>query len=205
MKYTDGLFGPRTEDVILKKRADALARDIPVMDDETLNFLLTLIHSLKPKKILEIGTAVGLSAAAMLFASEESAVTTIECDEDRYLEAKKNISEFGLDGRCTCYLGDAGDILNMMDMDGKFDFVFLDGPKAQYLNYLPDIKRLTRKGGTIISDDVLLFGWVNGEPPHKRRSIVEKIREYLVFLSNDKELMTTLIEIGDGVALSVKL
>lgn len=101
------------------------------------------------------------------------------------------------------YLGDAGEILSMMN--GQFDFVFLDGPKAQYEKYLFDLKRLMKKGAILFSDDVLLFGWVSGEEetPQKRRSIVEKIRSYLDVLTADKDFITSVLNVGDGVALSV--
>ena len=100
-------------------------------------------------------------------------------------------------------MGDAGEILSMMD--GCFDFVFLDGPKAQYEKYLFDLKRLMRKGATLFADDVLLFGWVSGEEPtpQKRRSIVEKIRAYLQTVTNDPDFITSVLNVGDGVALSV--
>jgi predicted O-methyltransferase YrrM len=92
-------------------------------------------------------------------------------------------------------------------MDGEFDFVFLDGPKAQYEKYLYDIKRLMKKGGVLFSDDVLLYGWVSGEEetPQKRRSIVEKIRGYLDVLTNDKSFTTSVLNVGEGVAISVYL
>lgn len=206
MSYISDINKIRTDERIILLRKSALEREIPVTDDETLNFLLTLLTAVKPKKILEIGTAVGLSAAAMLFVLPEARVTTIEVDEERYTEAKRNLSELSLSDRCLCYLGDAGDIINMMD-DNSFDFIFLDGPKAQYVNYLFDLKRLLRRGGIIFADDVLLFGWVDGsaEMPYKRHSIVAKIKEYLEKVTSDNELMTSVINIGDGVALSVKL
>lgn len=206
MKYTASLVKLNIDEKIKQKREDALKRGIPVMDDETLNLLLALITAIKPKRILEVGTAVGLSAAAMLSQIKDLKIVTIELEETRYIEAKKNLSDFGFSDRCTCYLGDAGDILNMMSPDASFDFIFLDGPKAQYLNYLFDLKRLLRRGGVIFADDVLLFGWVSGETetPYKRRSIVNKIKEYLEVVSSDKELMTSIIDVGDGVAISVK-
>lgn len=207
MKYTTSLVNLRMDEEIKIKRKDALARGIPVADEETLNFLLTVLQAVKPKKILEIGTAVGLSAAAMLKTLTDCRVVTIEFEEDRYTEAKKNLEELGVFDRCVCYLGDAGDIINMMEPNECFDFVFLDGPKAQYINYLFDIKRLLKRGGVIFADDVLLFGWVSGENemPYKRHSIVNKIKEYLQTVSSDDELCTSVIDIGDGVALSVKL
>jgi predicted O-methyltransferase YrrM len=124
-------------------------------------------------------------------------------EEDRYKEAKKNFQRLGVSDRVTAYLGDAGEVLSMMD--GQFDFVFLDGPKAQYEKYLFDLKRLMKKGATLFSDDVLLYGWVSGEEPtpQKRHSIVDKIRSYLNVITADKDFITSVLDIGDGVALSV--
>ena len=203
MKYTASLVKLKTDERVVALRADALSRGIPVADDETLNYLLVTLKALRPRRILEIGTAVGLSAAAMLFACPEATVTTMELDEERYLEAKENFKKLGLEKRVTSYLGDAFEILTMMD--GEFDFVFLDGPKAQYEKYLFDIKRLMKKGGVLFSDDVLLYGWVSGEEetPQKRRSIVEKIRSYLDVLTNDPSFETAVLNVGEGVALSV--
>ena len=205
MKYTASLVKLNIDERIATLRADALSRGIPVADDETLNYLLVTLKALRPRRILEIGTAVGLSAAAMLYACPEATVTTMELDEDRYLEAKQNFKKLGVESRVNSYLGDAFEILTMMD--GEFDFVFLDGPKAQYEKYLYDIKRLLKKGGVLFSDDVLLYGWVSGEEetPQKRRSIVEKIRGYLNVLTNDKSFMTSVLNVGEGVAISVYL
>ena len=203
MKYTASLVQLHIDERIKEKRAAALSRGIPVADDETLNFLLLTLAAVKPMRILEIGTAVGLSSVAMLYACKNARLTTIELEEERYVEAKANFVEFGVAERVTAYLGDAGEILAMMD--GQYDFVFLDGPKAQYEKYLFDLKRLMKKGGVLFADDVLLYGWVNGaEPtPQKRHSIVDKIRSYLKTVTSDKEWITSVLDIGDGVALSV--
>ena len=90
-------------------------------------------------------------------------------------------------------------------MDGEYDFVFLDGPKAQYERYLFDLKRLMKKGAVLFADDVLLYGWVSGEEPtpQKRQSIVDKIRSYLDTITKDKDFITSVLNVGDGVALSV--
>ena len=130
MKYTASLVKLNIDERIAQRRADALSRGIPVADDETLNYLLVMLSATQPKRILEIGTAVGLSGAAMLSICPDARLTTMELDEERYLEAKKNFADLGIENRVTAYLGDAGEILSMMD--GQFDFVFLDGPKAQY-------------------------------------------------------------------------
>ncbi len=205
MKYTASLVQLHIDERIAALRANALRREIPVADDETLQYLLLTVTALQPKRILEIGTAVGLSGAAMLRACPQAKLTTIELEEERYEEAKRNFIDLGVSERVTAHLGDAGEILAMMD--GEFDFVFLDGPKAQYEKYLFDLKRLMKKGGVLFADDVLLYGWVSGEEPtpQKRRSIVDKIRSYLQAVTTDKELLTSVLDIGDGVAISVYL
>lgn len=202
MKYTASLVKLNVDERVVALRADALSRGIPVADDETLNYLLLMVSALSPKRILEIGTAVGLSGSAMLLACPNATLTTMELEEDRYLEAKKNFRELGLENRVNAYLGDAGEILAMMD--GQFDFVFLDGPKAQYEKYLFDLKRLMKKGGVLFADDVLLFGWVSGEEPtpQKRHSIVDKIRSYLQTVTQDSDFITSVLNVGDGVAIS---
>ena len=203
MKYTASLVQLHIDERISARRKEALERGIPVADDETLQFLLLTVTALQPKRILEIGTAVGLSSVAMLTAAKNARLTTVELEEERYLEAKQNFSDFGVTERVNAYLGDAGEILAMMD--GEYDFVFLDGPKAQYEKYLFDLKRLMKKGAVLFADDVLLYGWVSGEEPtpQKRQSIVDKIRSYLDTVTKDKDFITSVLNVGDGVALSV--
>ena len=203
MKYTASLVKLHIDERIQARREDALKRGIPVADDETLNFLLVLLQAIQPKRILEIGTAVGLSGTAMLSVCPNARLTTMELEEERYLEAKQTFADFGITDRVNAYLGDAGEILAMMD--GEYDFVFLDGPKAQYEKYLFDLKRLMKKGATLFADDVLLYGWVSGEEPtpQKRQSIVDKIRSYLHTITEDKDFSTSVINLGDGVALSI--
>lgn len=203
MKYTASLVQLNIDKEISARRAEALSRGIPVADDETLNFLLLTLRAFQPRRILEIGTAVGLSAVAMLKELPTARLTTIELEEERYIEAKSNFADFGIAERVNAHLGDAGEILAMMD--GEFDFIFLDGPKAQYEKYLFDLKRLMREGAILFADDVLLYGWVSGEEPtpQKRHSIVDKIRSYLMTITQDKDFITSVLNVGDGVALSV--
>ena len=174
MKYTASLVQLDIDERIESRRAAALERGIPVADDETLNFLLLTLTAFQPTRILEIGTAVGLSSVAMLQACPAARLTTVELEEERYLEAKKNFEEFGVSARVNAHLGDAGEILAMMD-------------------------------GLLFADDVLLYGWVSGaEPtPQKRHSIVDKLRSYLDTVTKDKDFITSVLDIGDGVALSV--
>lgn len=203
MKFTASLVKSNIDPEIRELREEALSRGIPVADDETLNFLLLTLSIAQPRRILEIGTAVGLTSVAMLKCLPSARLTTIELEEERYLEAKQNFIKFGVNDRVNAYMGDAGEIIAMMD--GEFDFVFLDGPKAQYEKYLFDLKRLMRKGAVLFADDVLLYGWVSGEvpTPQKRHSIVDKLLSYLHTVTNDEEFTTSVLDVGDGVALSV--
>ncbi|MCD8205925.1 MAG: O-methyltransferase [Clostridia bacterium] len=192
-------------DEISALRAEARKREIPTADDETLNFLLFEILSSGAENVLEIGCGVGISAAAILDAAPKVKVTTIEKDADFLKEAGENFAALGLKDRVRLLEGDAGEILK--GILGPFDFVFLDGPKVQYLRYLPDIKRLLPAGGVLFADDVLMYGYVTGEreTPRKRQSIVGHIKEYIDAVTGDPGLHTTIVNIGNGVALSVKL
>ena len=203
MEYTASLVQLHIDENLEESRRQALARGIPVADSETLQFLLVTLAMTKPTRILEIGSAVGLSGVAILQACPGATLTTIELDEERFVEAKKNFMTFGVADRVNALLGDAGEILSMMD--GQYDFVFLDGPKAQYEKYLFDLKRLMKDGAILFADDVLLYGWVSGEEPtpQKRHSIVDKIRSYLYTVTADKDFITSVLNVGDGVALSV--
>ncbi len=174
----------------------------PACADETLDCLLSLAVQIGAKEILEIGAAEGLTSIALLLAGAER-VTAIEKDPARAARARENFVHFGVTAKTTLLEGDAGEILPCLG--GTFDLIFLDGPKAQYLNYFPDCKRLLKEGGYLLSDDVLLFGWVRGEPPKKRRMLVEHIREYLDVLQSDPDFSTEIKEFGEGLAVSKKV
>lgn len=196
---------PLLDESIAALRSAAFEREIPVSDDETLNFLQTLISLKSPQNILELGTAVGVSGAVMLSACKTAQLTTIERDENFYLEAQNNFKALGLSQRVTQILGDAGE--QILKLDNTFDFIFLDCAKVQYVKYLPRLKQLLNRGGVLIADDVLLFGYVTGEEevPKKRKMLVEHVKEYIAAVTYDSELSTTILNIGNGVALSVKL
>lgn len=187
---------------LLALRAQAKEERDPTCADETLSYLLELCARKAPEKILEIGAAEGLTACALLLASPGTDYVGIESDPMRARRAREHFARFSLGGRATLHEGDAGEILPLLN--GAFDLIFLDGPKAQYLRYLPDCKRLLKEGGTLLSDDVLLFGWVRGEPPKKRRMLIEHIREYLKALQDDEELSTQILELGEGLAVTEK-
>ncbi len=184
----------------LRERAKE-GRD-PTAADETLAYLLNVAEARKPRKILEIGAAEGLTSCALLLCSHAH-LTAIEADANRAARARKHFRAFGVEDRAVLYEGDAGEILPMMT--DTFDFIFLDGPKVQYRNYFSDCKRMLQTGGVLISDDVLLFGWVRGEPPKKRRMLAEHLREYLRMLEADPDFDTQVLEIAEGLAVSTKI
>lgn len=195
---------PEVNGKIQSLRQSAFSRGIPTADDETLNFLITLLSAVKPENILELGTAVGISGAVMLDICSSAHLTTVEREEDFYKEALSNFSALGLNERVTAINGDAGEIINTLD--GGYDFIFLDCAKVQYVKYVPQLKRLLKSGGVLLADDVLLYGWITGETPvpKKRRMLAQHVKEYIDAVTNDSELTTSIINAGDGLALSVK-
>ena len=185
-------------------RREAFAREIPVAGDETLCFLMAQAAARRPARILELGTAVGTSAAAMAYVCPQAQIVTVERDENFYREAVKNFDICGISPRVNAILGDAGEVISKLE--GPFDLIFLDSAKVQYVKYLPRLKELLSSGGVLIADDVLLFGWASGEAevPIKRRMLALHIEEYLRAVSTDEQLITSVIRVGDGIALSVK-
>ncbi len=203
MNEINELFLPKLDERLLQLRQRAKEVRDPTTEDDTLQYILTTVAQIKPKRILEIGSAEGLTSLAMLLSSEAT-VTAIELDGERAKRSRELFESFSVSERVCLYEGDAGEILPMLS--GEYDLIFMDGPKVQYRRYLPECKRLLKEGGILLSDDVLLFGWVDGEEevPRKRKMLVEHIREYLRLLSADGELITSLLKLGQGLAVSVK-
>ena len=177
---------------------------IPVLLDDTKDLLLKTIKEYNPKTILEIGTAVGYSGTLML-SSCDAVLTTIELEEKNIELAKTTFTSNNVYDRVTQLKGDAKEIIPILDT--KFDFIFLDGPKGQYINYLPYLKNLLNDGGIIFADNVLYRGMVESTEfiPHKKRTIVVNLRRYLNEVTTSNDLETTLHHIGDGVAISKKI
>lgn len=185
----------------LRRRARE-GRD-PTCAPETLAKLLSVVRDTNASRYLEIGAAEGLTTCAVLLQTEGAAATAIELDPGRAARARENFSAFGVAARAELIEGDAGEILPLLA--GEYDVIFLDGPKAQYLKYLPHCKRLLRRGGTLLSDDVLLYGWTFGTPPPKRKSLALRLRAYLEALESDPAWQTELFRYGEGLAVSKKL
>lgn len=202
-KFTQSKVSLNIDGEIIAMRKAAKAQGIPVILDESLNMLLLSVKMCKPKKILEIGTAVGMSGVCMLQAAPDARLVTVEQDENSYATAKQNFIKFGVETRVRAILSDAGDVVRCYEP--YFDFIFLDGSKARYYDYLPDLKRLISKGGVLFADNVLFRGLVESEKvPHGDMTIVRNMRAFIDDLVADKNYSVSLLDIGDGVLIAYK-
>lgn len=184
----------------------ALKKRVPIIRKETQGFLKFLMEACRPESILEVGTAVGFSALFMSeYAPKSCRITTIENYAERILAARENFVRAGREEHITLLPGDAAEVLK--GLLGPFDFVFLDAAKAQYIYYLPEILRLLRTGGILVSDNVLQEGDVlesRFAVERRNRTIHARMREYLYELTHCKELATSILPLGDGVTVSVR-
>lgn len=201
---TAGLNKLNVSEEVLEIRESAFARGIPVSSDETLQFICLQAAAAGAANILEVGAAIGASGAALLQCCPSARLTAIEKNGHFAAEAQANFDRLGLGDRVRLIEGDAADILG--GLEGGYDFVFLDAAKVQYVKWLPRIRQLLAPGGLLIADDVLLYGWVNGEEqvPKKRRMLVQHIREYLEAVLSDGGLTSYVADIGDGLCISLK-
>ena len=177
---------------------------VPTLLTESLNELVLMARIKNPANILELGTATGCSAIALLFACPDAALTTVEKFRKSADEAARNFKTFGVDDRITQYVGDAVDIIS--NLNEKFDFVFLDCNKSKYKDLLPIIKLKMTTGGVLFADNVLYRGYITGEvkAPHRHNTIKNNMREFLRLISTDKGFITTISDVGDGVSISYK-
>ena len=201
---TAGLNKLNVSEEVRKIRESAFARGIPVSSDETLQFICLQAAAAGAANILEVGAAIGASGAALLQCCPSARLTAIEKNGHFAAEAQANFDRLGLGDRVRLIEGDAADILG--GLEGGYNFVFLDAAKVQYVKWLPRIRQLLAPGGLLIADDVLLYGWVNGEEqvPKKRRMLVQHIREYLEAVLSDGGLTSYVADIGDGLCISLK-
>ncbi len=180
--------------------------NVPIIRKEMESFLRVLIEIKKPKRILELGTAIGYSAILMANTmSEDCRITTIENYDKRIPIARDNFKRAGVEEKVELLEGDALEILQKINE--PYDFVFMDAAKAQYLVYLKEIMRLLPVGGILIADNVLQDGELvesRYAVERRNRTIHSRMREYLYEVKNMKELETTIIPIGDGITLSVR-
>ena len=203
--YVASLEAPE-EPLLERIEAEALAARVPIIRKETQSFLKTLHVLKKPRKVLEIGTAVGFSALLMsAYLPEGGHITTIENYEKRIPIARENFRQAGKEGVISLIQGDA--LAVMKELTEAYDLIFMDAAKGQYIHYLPEAVRLLAPGGVLVSDNVLQGGDVlesRFAVERRDRTIHSRMREYLYELKHHDQLQTSILPLGDGVALSVR-
>jgi len=183
----------------------ALEDHIPIIMDDTLEVVGRILEEKKPKRILEIGTAVGYSAIRFSkYLREGGYIDTIERDEERVKEARENISDLNLDNKIHIFEGDALEILPTLS--GPYDIVFIDAAKGKYPIFLEEALRMLGNNGIIVADNVLYKGYVMSDyNKHKQRTAVRGLREFLKNLDENENMSTEILEVGDGLAISRKI
>ena len=180
----------------------AKQENIPIMQDDGIDFLTTFIEKKQIKNILEIGTAIAYTAIMMARASKNIHITTIERDEVRYMEALKNIKKFNLENRITLIFNDA---LNV-EINDKYDLIFIDAAKGKNIEFFNHFEKNLDVDGYIITDNMGFHGYVEMNeddiPSKNIRGIVRKIKDYIYFLENNMVYRTTIYKIGDGIAVT---
>ena len=185
-----------------KIKQKAICEHIPIIMDDTLKVIEEQIKNNPPKRILEIGTAVGYSAICFSeFLSENGVIDTIEREVERVKEAKINIKEVGVEEKINIYEGDAVEILPTLNE--KYDMVFIDAAKGKYPFFLQQALRLINKNGVIFADNILYKGYVMSDyNKHKQRTAVRNLRQYIKEISENESLETEILDVGDGLAIS---
>ena len=191
----------------IKKKA--ILEFVPIIADDSLEYISELLKEIKPKKILEIGTAVGYSSSnfckylSIDQNNNDSYITTIERNDKRFKTAIENIKQLNLDKYINILYGDALDILPNLKND-TYDVVFIDAAKGQYIKFLEEAKRLVKDKGTIIADNVLFHGLTLSDyNEHRNRTAVTRLRKFLDLINEDKQLDSKLVKVGDGLTVSL--
>ncbi len=187
-----------------KIKQKALEDHIPIIMDDTLEVIERELTKSKPKRLLEIGTAVGYSAICFTeFLAEDGIIDTIEREHDRVMQAMENIKKAEVEDKINIIEGDAVEILPSIDK--KYDAIFIDASKGKYPFFLKEALRMLNKRGIILADNVLYKGYVMSDyNKHKQRTAVRNLREFLAQLQQNNELDTEILEVGDGLAIAKK-
>ncbi|MCI9615499.1 MAG: O-methyltransferase [Dorea sp.] len=192
--------------VIEQIEQEAVDTFVPIIRKETQSFLKVLLMIKQPSRILEIGTAIGFSAILMSeYMPKDGWITTIEKYEKRIPVARENFRRAGKEEQITLIEGDALEV--MQSLEDTYDLIFMDAAKGQYIHYLPEAVRLLSVGGVLVSDNVLQDGDViesRFAVERRNRTIHSRMREYLYELKHHEQLETSILPLGDGIALSVK-
>ena len=184
----------------------AIRERVPIIRREMQSFIKMFLAVNRPKRILEVGTAIGFSTLLMCeYGPEDLEIVTIENYEKRIPIARENFRRAGKEDKITLIEGDATEVL--AEMEGTFDFIFMDAAKGQYIHYLPNELRLLSDGGCLVSDNVMQDGDIiesRFAVERRNRTIHARMREYLYELKHREDLVTSIIPLGDGVAVSIK-
>lgn len=194
------------KDKILREiKQEALDNHVPIIEDDSLEYIENILKETKPNKILEVGTAVGYSAIhfSKYLYGKNAKVKTMEIKESMYNKAMENIAKMGLEDKIEVVLTDAGEYMKQIPTDEKYDIIFIDAAKGQYLVYLEEAIRLSHSGTIIIADNMLYRGrTLSDYNEHKHRTATNRLREYLEIMKEDPRLDSELIMVGDGLAIS---
>ena len=185
-----------------KIKQKALEEHIPIIMDDTLEVVDRILKEVQPKRILEIGTAVGYSAMCFSeYLQGDGKIDTIERDEERIAEAKVNIKNVGVEDKINIYEGEAVEILPTLN--DKYDVVFIDAAKGKYPFFLKEALRMIKPTGVILADNILYKGYVMSDyNKHKQRTAVRNLREYIKEVTENPNIETEILEVGDGLAVS---
>ncbi|SIT02563.1 O-methyltransferase [Virgibacillus pantothenticus] len=205
MDYLVNMIPKRTSSIDLIEQGAKKDR-VPIMEPVSMHFVQQIIRLKQPKRILEIGTAIGYSALRMLEAAPDAEIVTMERDVQRYQEAIQNIRTHGAEKQIKILLGDALEMLKNLQNEALFDVIFIDAAKSQYRRFFELVTPLLANEGIIITDNVLFRGYV--EKPHiapsRYKKMVEKINDYNHWLMQHPLFTTSIVPIGDGIAISMK-
>lgn len=192
------MFNEKEFEIVKEK---ALENHIPIIMDDTLDVIKNILEKEKPKRILEIGTAVGYSASCFARYTENCIIDTIELDEERAKEAILNVEKIGFSDRINIMIGNAVDILPTINKE--YDIVFIDAAKSKYSIFLEEGIRLIKDEGIILADNILYKGYVMSDyNKHKQRTAVRHLREYIKEVTENPNLKTEILEVGDGLAIT---
>ncbi|MYL47870.1 methyltransferase domain-containing protein [Halobacillus litoralis] len=204
-KYLQSLLSKPSK-AVKKMESDAEEQRVPIMEPLGIDFLMQLLRIQQPKNILEIGTAIGYSALRMLEACPGSQITTVERDEQRYKDALKNIKDMNAEERIHVIHGDALEVASTIEKEGPFDLLFIDAAKGKYEEFFHMYSPMVSDTGVILSDNVLFKGFVadDSEATPRMAKIANKIRRFNEWLFQHPDYYTTIVPIGDGVAITKK-
>ncbi|WP_286166175.1 O-methyltransferase [Bacillus sp. E(2018)] len=205
-QYIEKIIPTRSEQV-LKMEQYAKEHNVPIMDLTGMETLLSYVRLKKPKRILEVGTAIGYSAIRMALACENAEIISIERDEERYNIAKDNVRSFHLESRITLLFGDANELQSQVENYAPYDFIFIDAAKGQYQNFFDHYSSMLSPDGIIVTDNVLFRGYVadeSGLESRRLRSLVKKIRSFNEYMMQHPDYQSSILPVGDGMMVSIR-